>query len=191
VDPLSSQGVHLALLSGIQSAVIINSILRKPESVELAQRFIRDRIAERVARFTVRTRNEYGRISALRSESFWHERAGPADAASRKMPVPVPPAPPAPRVCVSIAPEVVFAKEPVIEGNFVEERVVVRHPGMEGAIAFVEGMNVSSLLSVLPKRLPYDDVPTHWRELVPPSLLDKLRSWFWEKGILVSSDGFA
>ena len=40
VDPLSSQGVHLALQSGLQGAVIVNTILRKPENTEAAQQLL-------------------------------------------------------------------------------------------------------------------------------------------------------
>ena len=56
VDPLSSQGVHLALQSGLQGAIIVNTMLRKPENTAAAQRFFRMRIAERVGRYTGRTK---------------------------------------------------------------------------------------------------------------------------------------
>jgi flavin-dependent dehydrogenase len=56
VDPLSSQGVHLALQSAIQSAIIVNTILRRPAAAELAREFYRARIGERVAQFSQRMR---------------------------------------------------------------------------------------------------------------------------------------
>ena len=78
VDPLSSQGVHLALQSGLQGAIIVNTILRKPENTEAAQRFFRMRIAARIGRYTGRTKQEYARVSAMCPNAFWHERAGDA-----------------------------------------------------------------------------------------------------------------
>jgi flavin-dependent dehydrogenase len=188
VDPLSSQGVHLALLSGIQAAIIINTILKKPENAELAKCFFSRRIEEKVALHTHRTRAEYRRVSEVRPGRFWRERAGHGSTAAD------PPAQlstalpsPHPNTLLQIAPEVVFTKEPVIEGNFVANRPAIRHPGIKGAIAYVEGMNVRSLLSALPKEVSYQEIPNHWHGLVPSSLRKKLRSWFWEKRILVIS----
>ncbi len=76
VDPLSSQGVHLALQSGLQGAIVVNTILRKPENTDAAQRFFRMRAAERITRYTDRTKQEYARVAAVCSNAFWRERAG-------------------------------------------------------------------------------------------------------------------
>lgn len=189
VDPLSSQGVHLALLSGIQSAIIINTILRKPENIELAKRFFLNRIGERVALYKHRTRTEYARVSAVCSNEFWHERADAGKrAVSQPSPVIVAPEPAMPSVSVRVAPEVTFTKEPVINGNFVEEETCVRHPDMEGAKAFLGGTSLTQLLRILPKITTYDEIPIFWRGIIPASQTDKVRRWLWEKRIIIRAD---
>ncbi|MFN0126730.1 MAG: NAD(P)/FAD-dependent oxidoreductase [Verrucomicrobiales bacterium] len=191
VDPLSSQGVHLALLSGIQAAVIINTILKKPENIEFSKKFYSRRIAERVALYNNRTKAEYARVSAVCPEPFWHERAyGRTDAVTRVMAANTEPAAVTAGALVRIAPEVEFTKEPVIDGSFVEEQMCVRHPGIEGAVAFLEGVRLITLLTALPAHMTYDEITTHWRDIVPPSQSDKIRAWLWRNRILVNVDDF-
>ncbi|MDZ4818721.1 MAG: NAD(P)/FAD-dependent oxidoreductase [Planctomycetota bacterium] len=188
IDPLSSQGVHLALLSGIQAAIIINTILRKPENIELAKRFFRDRLAERVALYSITTTTEYARVSSVCSDEFWHKRADARKAAVSRAPVIVAPEPAIPGVSVRVAPEVTFTKEPVINGNFVEEHICVRHPDIEGAIAFLGGTSLTELLGLLPKLMTYDEIPMFWRDIIPASQTDRVRGWLWEKRILTNAN---
>jgi hypothetical protein len=51
----------------------------------------------------------------------------------------------------------------VIDGIFVEVRQVVRHPNIEGGIAYVEGVDLVRLLSALPPKFAYCEIPTLWR----------------------------
>lgn len=188
VDPLSSQGVHLALQSGLQGAVIVNTVLMKPENTEAAQRFLRMRIAERVSRYTGRTRQEYGRVAALSPNAFWHERAGgvPVAEANGSHP-PLDPASPAPSGQVTVSPDATFDAEPVIDGLFVELRQVVRHPNIDGGIAYVEGVDLVRLLSALPARFDYCDIPKIWRDHIPLATGGKIASWLWDRRVLVQA----
>src|SRR5258708_13074842 len=79
VDPLSSQGVHLALQSGLQGSIVVNTILKKPENTEAARQFFCMRIGERVGRYTGRTKQEYARVAP--PNAFWRARAGDASPA--------------------------------------------------------------------------------------------------------------
>ena len=113
VDPLSSQGVHLALQSGLQGAVIVNTMLRKPENTEAAQQFFHRRITERIGRYTGRTKQEYALVSATRPNAFWRERAG--DASLIETSVPHPPleaAPRAPSDQVAVSPHATLDAAP-------------------------------------------------------------------------------
>jgi hypothetical protein len=188
VDPLSSQGVHLALHSGLQAAIIIHTILKKPENGELAKQFFQMRVAERVSRYTDKTRNEYSRVSAVRPESFWHERAGDATAVeSHAIPPLIEPPPKPPPMWVTVSPDATIEQAPVIDGIFVEERQVLRHPNIEGTIAYVDGINLVTLLSVLPQEFSYHNIPARWREHIPITTGSKIASWLWNKRILVEA----
>jgi flavin-dependent dehydrogenase len=186
VDPLSSQGVHLALQSGLQGAIVVNTILRKPESTEAARQFFRMRIAERIRRYAVKTKQEYARVSAAYSNAFWRERGGDGSEVAthpRHPPVELSPQDPSDRVAVS--PHLTLDKGPAIVGVFVEFRQVLRHPNVDGAIAYVEGVDLVRLLYALPESFAYRDIPKIWQGYIPLAVGERIASWLWNRRILV------
>lgn len=64
--------------SGLQGAVVVNTVLNKPQNTDAALGFFRMRTAERISRYAGRTRQEYARVAAICPNPFWHERAGDA-----------------------------------------------------------------------------------------------------------------
>ena len=186
VDPLSSQGVHLALQSGLQGAIVVNTILRKPENKEAAQQFFRMRVAERIGRYVGRTNQEYARASVARSNAFWRERAGDTPVVATYPPhPPLELSPRDPSDQVAVSPFVSLDEAPALDGAFVEVRHVLRHPNIDGAIAYVEGVDLVRLLRALPESFAYCDIPKIWRGHVPSALGDRIASWLWNTGILV------
>jgi hypothetical protein len=186
VDPLSSQGVHLALQSGLQGAIIVNTILRKPENTEAAQQFFGMRIAERIGRYTGRTKQEYARVSAMCPNAFWRERAGDVSVVEADGPYPpLEPSPRAPSDQVAVSPYATLDAAPVIDDVFVQVRQVVRHPNIDGGIAYVEGVDLVRLLSALPPRFAYCDIPKIWRGHIPLATGSRIASWLWNRRILV------
>jgi len=186
VDPLSSQGVHLALQSGLQGAIIVNTMLRKPENTEAAQQFFRMRITERVGRYTGRTKQEYARVSAMCPNAFWRERAGDASVVEAAGPYhPLEPSPRAPSDRVAVSPYATLDAQPVIDGIFVQVRQVVRHPNIDGGVAYIEGVDLVRLLSALPPSFAYGDIPKIWRDHIPLATGSRIASWLWDRCVLV------
>lgn len=188
VDPLSSQGVHLALQSGLQAAVIIHTILKKPENTELAIQFYQTRVAEHVNRHADRTRLEYSRVSAVRAETFWHERSG---GASMNKFANIPPTTDRPHVQstlqVTVANDATNELAPVIENHFVEQRQVLKHPNIKGAVAYIHGANLIELLSVLPKKFAYRKMPMYWQNHVSAGTARKIAAWLWDNGVIIEA----
>jgi hypothetical protein len=187
VDPLSSQGVHLALQSGLQGAVVVNTMLRKPENTAAAQQFFRMRVAARIDRYTARTRQEYARVSAVCQHAFWRERAGDASVveASGLYP-PQNPLPLAPSDQVALSPQATLDAAPVIDGSFVQMRQVVRHPNIDdNGVAYVDGVDLVRLLSALPPQFAYGDIPDLWRGHIPLTACGRIASWLWDRRVLV------
>jgi flavin-dependent dehydrogenase len=182
VDPLASQGVHLALQSGLQAAIVVNTLLKKPEHTDAARQFFRMRVTEQVNRYTNQTRREYSRLTTLRSNAFWHQRASVSSVEGEK-PEAVSPCDPADKVAVS--PEVTFNAAPVAEGDYIEVRQVVSHPRMKSSVAYVESIDLSRLLAALPQGTAFSGIPTLWRQFVPPATAGKIALWLWNRGILV------
>jgi hypothetical protein len=179
--------VHLALQSGLQGSIVVNTMLRKPENADAARQFFCMRIGERVGRYKGRTKQEYARVAAIYPNAFWRARAGAASAA---MPVgdsdpSVQPPPRATSDQVAVSPHASFDAAPAIDGAFVQVRQVVRHPNIDGGVAYVEGADLVRLLSALPPRFAYCDIPKIWRDYVPPATGDRIASWLWSKHVLV------
>lgn len=186
IDPLASQGVHLALQSGLQGAVVVNTVLRKPENAEAALRFHRQRVEERVNRYRDRTRQEYARGAGKHDTAFWRERGEGAPPAQSRMPPPSPSGLPAlPSGTLSLSPDAILKAAPVIDGAFVEVRQVVAHPALAGDIAYLEGADLSRLLSALPPTFAYGDLPELWRPHAPPATASRIAAWLWERRLLV------
>jgi flavin-dependent dehydrogenase len=188
VDPLSSQGVHLALQSGLQGAIVVNTILRKPENMAPAQQFFRMRSVERVGRHTDRARQEYGRVSAVCANAFWHERAGNAsEVASPQQHPRLEASPRDPSGQLALSPHLTLDQAPAIDGAFVKLRDVLRHPNIDGPIAYVEGEDLVRLVGALPEKFAYCEIPKIWRGHVPPAVSDRIAAWLWHRRILVSA----
>ncbi len=96
------------------------------------------------------------------------------------------PSPRAPSDQVAVSPHARLEVAPVIDGSFVQLRQVVRHPNIdECGVAYVDGADLVRLLSALPPRFAYADIPSIWRGDVPPAAGSRIASWLWEKHVLV------
>ncbi len=84
-----------------------------------------------------------------------------------------------------MSPQLTLDEAPVIEGSFVEMRPVVRHPNIDGAIAYVEDVDLVRLLSALPPEFAYGDIPQIWQAHIPLATGDRIASWLWDRRILV------
>lgn len=186
VDPLSSQGVHLALQSGIQAAIVANTILRRPGSAALSRQFYRDRVNERVDQFVDRTRTEYARGAEGYSSTFWRRRGGaPIDrtamigAALRKTNSR------AMAGVLTLANDASLICGPVIVNDFVEERAMLAHPTLPRPIAYVGGVEIGALLACIPKRFSLDTLPLLWRDHLDAWSSRQLASWLWQHRVIV------
>jgi len=167
IDPLSSQGVHLALQSGMQGAVVVNTILRRPDDGDVARYFYRLRVREYARRYSLRTRNEYRRTALKRRTSFWLHRAGDeTELASVPAAQDMGATFPCEAGPMTISTETVFDTQPAIVGSFIERRRVVRHPSFETPVAYLGGVDLVTLLSALPATFLLCDLPNCWKYYV-------------------------
>src|SRR5439155_1823092 len=70
LDPLSSQGVQSAVVSALQAAVVVNTLLTAPAGAEDAQAFYRDRQAERVEQHAAKAARFYAARAAVCDRPF-------------------------------------------------------------------------------------------------------------------------
>jgi flavin-dependent dehydrogenase len=188
VDPLSSQGVHLALQSGIQAAVVLNTMLRKPENSDLARHFYARGVGDRVAQFAARARTEYARVAAVARHQFWHERAAGATAdafeTAHLRPGSVPDAT---GIELALAPDAVISMGPAFVGDFVERRAILTHSGVERPVAYLADADLCAMLTLLPVRFAVRDLPLLWESHVDRAGARSIAQWLWQKRILVEA----
>ena len=85
-----------------------------------------------------------------------------------------------------MSPDATLDAAPVIDGIFVQVRQVVRHPNIDaGGVAYVDGVDLVRLLSALPPRFAYWDIPKIWRGQVSLADGSRIASWLWDRRVLV------
>jgi hypothetical protein len=137
-----------------------------------------------IRHYADRTKQEYSRMSAVCPNAFWRERAGDASIVNR-LHHPSERAAPAPADRIVVSPHTTIDAAPVIDGVFVETRNVVRHPGIDRSLAYVDGVDLAGLLSALPTEFAYSDIPRMWSGHIPPERSRRIASWLWERNVLV------
>ena len=181
IDPLSSQGVHLAIQTGIQAVAIVHTILSKPRNAQLAREFYALRLAERVGRYRDHTGREYARALDFQHESFWRARAGTTADTQRLKTSDIQ----SPGRRLTLSPAAKLQLAPVIVGEFVEERKTILHPNLDGMVAYVDGIDITALFELLPDHFYSHEIPAYWQRLVPDEQASKIASWLYSKGIFV------
>lgn len=186
LDPLSSSGVQNAIQSALTGAVVVNTLLRRPESGDAAQRFYRDHLGDASARHRHWAAGHYAAVAWRRDAAFWRHRA----AGSQPEPPPLPP-PAAPHAGarLELSPLVTFTDRPCIDGEFVAVKSVVEHPGLSRPVAFLAGWELAPLLRRLPAGLTRLEIGRYWSSRLPLDAGVTMADWLLDKGVLVRQRG--
>ena len=86
IDPLSSQGVQTAIASALQAAVVVHTMLCKPEHAEVAIAFYNARQKSAALRHAAIATSLYAEAAEFRGTPFWRTRAALA-----QLPIPFQP----------------------------------------------------------------------------------------------------
>ena len=145
LDPLSSQGVQTALVSGLQGASVVHTILTDPDATEIARSFYQQRITSFVERNAEIARAHYRRQVVYTPTPFWLSRSGlPSDE-----PTPTPPLHPTLDDDLELDPAVRVVHTPVLEGHLIRLAPAILPPGQRAPVAFVAGVPLTSVLPQL------------------------------------------
>lgn len=183
LDPVSSSGVQKCIQSALGAAVSANTVLRRPADAETAYRFYRDSLQRTAARHRTWTGEHYTAVARRFSTDFWHARARPEAAR--------PPGPDSagPRHLTTgrlqLCPNVAFDEAPCAEGTFARVKSAILHPGLDGPVSFLDGIEIAPLLRRLPRNMNGMQIA---RALAPEIPLQKgitLVAWLINKGIVL------
>ncbi len=76
IDPLSASGVQLAIQTAMQAAIVLNTMIRRPQDQALAQAFYQQALADAAFRHAQFAQGLYQQVYAQRFQTaFWRDRS--------------------------------------------------------------------------------------------------------------------
>lgn len=182
LDPLSSSGVQKAIQTSLAGAIVANTVLRRPAAAEAALRFYRDSLHDAASRHRAWAASHYATASLHHPDPFWTARAGPAGAPAPEY------APPARSVAadapVQLSADLQWDQVPCLGECFVEVRPALRHPGLDGPVAYLGGTELAPLLQRLHPGMTLRQLAESWFDTVPPRTGRSIADWLVGHGVL-------
>jgi flavin-dependent dehydrogenase len=186
IDPLSSSGVQKAVQGALSAAIVANTLLRRRSNADAALAFYRSSLAEASDRHCRWAAGHYEKIVTEGGGRFWQDRAiGPAK----------PPAAPSRKPLdaaalsvteVGLSRHLEFVDLPCIDGDFVALKPAVRHPGLDGPVAYLGGQEIALLLRGLPAGSTPLEIARSWADKMPLDSGLAIAGWMLNRGILVA-----
>ncbi len=182
VDPMASQGIHLAISSGIQAAVVVNTLLRSPETAAVALDFYSNSQQGQIDRFGKRTAEEYSRALKYWNGAFWQNRS--MNVAKTERTSESVSKPEADRI-VQLCPEAQFLSTPVMQDDFIVSLPALHHPGLQQPVAYLGGVYIVSLLEQLQSEMAVQEITSLWAMNLSDELSLSILEWLWQHRILI------
>ena len=202
IDPLSSSGVQKAIQSALAAAIVVNTMLRRPESTAVAMRFYRTTIEDAAARHGAWAASHYATVAARQGGTFWLDRAAGAapavsDTAQRAASARIRPdmASAVSRTDVAsafrrkdtfqLSASVDLVDLPCIEGEFVATKTAVHHPGLKEPLAYLAGWELWPLLTRIHAGMTPTDIVQAWADRIPLRSAFVIVAWLLDHEVLV------
>jgi flavin-dependent dehydrogenase len=184
MDPLSSQGVQRAIVSGLQGGAAVHTILTKGD-YDGPIKFYRERQQNAAKQATLNAMRLY-RDHVHSKKPFWIARLGPLQTSS---------APPkATQRLPSISPALVRLSEelelvhvPVLCRDSIQQTTALSHPRLQEPIAYLNGIALAPLVCELAQWATADQVLKSWTEQMPRETAQYLLASMCLLGLLESS----
>jgi flavin-dependent dehydrogenase len=187
LDPLSSSGVQKAIQTALSGAIVVNTLLRRPEAGDAALRFYRDSVTEASARHAAWAVGHYGAAGTRFRDAFWTDRARGADPDAGVAPLSEnPPARPLDDDDpLELSAECRWDETPCLGSQYVEVKQALRHPRLDGPLAYLGGHELGPLLRDLGAGATSHELARAWRDRVPLETGLSIARWLAGRGVLV------
>jgi flavin-dependent dehydrogenase len=182
LDPLSSQGVQVAIASALQAAIIVNTLAKYPANAEAAIAFYRERQKEKVQQYARKTALFYRERAAICAQPFWQQRGGFIDDA--KKPLFEEEHLEATRR-IQLSKTITIESTPVIQGDTVVATLAVRHETLERPVAFLGEVALVPLLRQMRSGHTAEAIVQTWSARLSVELSWKILQWLWYQRIVV------
>jgi flavin-dependent dehydrogenase len=184
IDPISSSGVQKAIQSALSGAVVVNTLLRRPELKDAALSFYGAQLAEASGRHHRWAAGHYREVADRQDRRFWRDRSAPPDTID---PPPLPAFDPRAlaTIQVELSPELEFVRTPCLRGDFVSLASALHHPRLTGPLVFLGGRELAPLLQTLPPGKTLLQIAQSWSNRMPLESGMAIAGWLVNHGILV------
>jgi flavin-dependent dehydrogenase len=175
-DPLSSQGVQNAIVSGLQGAAVVHTLLSDPRSQRTAIAFFRDRVDEAATHHAAIAADFYGQQAKITPLPFWIERAN-----GHVTPKPLEPRPLNDlhwHTILQLNPLAKWRDAPVL----VDDRIVLKSAlclQRRRPVVWIEGETVSDLLNALDHRSTAFGLVSCWSKRIGSERALRTMRWLW------------
>ena len=175
------------MVSALQAAAVVNTILRTPAHSELAVHFYRDRLREGAERDRRTSAGYYREQAAIFPTDFWINRKGRTD--QRQLTE-------TPRRTgrlqaeqrLQFSRDAVLRPGGVLDGMLIVPRPVLHHPNLERPVAYLAGHPIEDLLGRVPGGCTAREMSLAWRDKIGEPTAEYVLEWLWSHGVLVPSE---
>jgi flavin-dependent dehydrogenase len=185
LEPISAQGIQVALKLGCQGAVVVHTLLSDASSALVAETFYRNQCRAIATRHSRATREFYAKPERFQHEPFWMARA------SHKIdpaPHPAPTGPVDATTLLRLSTNTSLREFPCLVGDRICIQLALDHPNLDGPVSHLGNVAVAALLNGIAEAQTAGELCLSWtrRGLAerPFTLLD----WFLKNGILTPTD---
>ena len=189
LDPLSSSGVQKAVQTALSAAIVANTLLRRPAAGAAARRYYEDNLAEAATRHRRWATGHYGVAAARHQDAFWVARAAALTDEGSAPFTGAPPRPLADDVPLRLSPDCQWEALPCLGAHYVEVKPALRHPAVDGPVAYLGGQELAPLLDVVRAGMTSRQLAEAWSAALPFDKGLSIARWLASRGVLERHDG--
>lgn len=183
LDPLSSSGVQKAIQTALSGAIVVNTLVSKTDTVDAALQFYRDSVQDASARHRAWAAQHYQAVAALARDPFWTDRAS---GALLEPPASTPTAlPSGDDVPLALSTECHWEATPCLGPRYVEWKTSLRHPQLDGPVAYLHGYELAPLLRDVPSGITSRQLARAWCNVVPFATGLSMARWLSGRAVLL------
>jgi flavin-dependent dehydrogenase len=185
LEPISAQGIQVALKLGCQGAVVVHTLISEASSAPVAEMFYRDQCSAIAARHGTATMEFYAGPERFQHEPFWMERAS-RDTSPAMRPAPIDSVDAT--TLLRLSTDASLRDVPCLIGDRICLQAALDHPNLEGPMSHLGNVAVATLLSEASEAKTAGELCRSWTR---KGLADRpltLLHWFLQNGILAPTD---
>lgn len=183
IDPISSSGVQKALQSALSGAIVVNTLLLRPELTDAALSFYRAQLNDASEQHRRWAAGHYRDVADKCDRPFWRDRSALAEATEQ--PLPALDALALATTPMALSPELEFVRTPCLQGDFVSVASALHHPRLARPLVFLGGRELAPLLQKLPPGKTPLQIAQYWSNRMPLESGMAIADWLVRHGILV------